>query len=294
MKIFDVHTDILFDLYSKKLTGDENRFDYHVNQLLSSKIKGGVWTMYSETDFDLIEALNLALGEIEMAKLPDFKVILGLEGLRNLKSVEDIDLIYQLGFRHAMLTWNEENRYATGVKGDITRGLTAEGIKLIRRMETLDMIIDVAHLNEKSFFECLALTNKNIIFSHGNVKSVCSHRRNLSDEQLRALKAADGLFGLTLAGNFVSPNKEEQDVEHLLRHFDYAVNIMGIDNVVFGFDFMDYLSEFPNSNLVDVPDATYSYRIIEGLKMRGCREEDIKKVCWDNFYNRYQNKIHTF
>ena len=54
---------------------------------------------------------------------------------------------------------------------------------------------------------------------------------------------------------------------------------------------MDYLSEFPNSNIVDVPDATKAYRIIDGMRRRGYSEEDIKKVCYDNFYNRFKDKI---
>lgn len=292
MKIFDAHSDLLYDLYTKKINNINNRFlDYHVPQLQSSVIKGAIWNMYSPDDFNLIEAVKIALGEIRMEYLPCFKVILGLEGLRNLEKIEDLDLLYKIGFRHAMLTWNEENNYATGVKGDSNRGLTTEGRKLIRKMESLDMIIDVAHLNEKSFYDVLNYTNKNIIFSHGNLKSICDHRRNLTDEQLIALREANGLFGLTLANNFVSKNPDEQDLEHFLNHLDKAVGIMGVDLVMFGFDFMDYLSEFPNSNISDVSDATKAYRIIEGMKKRGYLEEDIKKICYDNFYNRYYKKI---
>ncbi len=53
--------------------------------------------------------------------------MLGLEGLRNLKKWEDIEELYNLGFRHAMLTWNEDNKYATGVAGDKDSGLKRRG-----------------------------------------------------------------------------------------------------------------------------------------------------------------------
>ena len=96
---------------------------------------------------------------------------------------------------------------------------------------------------------------------------------------------------LTLANNFVSSNKEEQDLEHFLNHLDAAVEIMSVDNVCFGFDFMDYLVEFPNSNIQDVSDATLAYRIIEGMRKRGYSEEDIQKICYDNFYSRFQDCI---
>ena len=66
---------------------------------------------------------------------------------------------------------------------------------------------------------------------------------------------------------------------------------MGIDNVCFGFDFMDYLSEFPNSNIKDVASAIDAYKIIDGLKSRGYNDEEIEKICYKNFYDRYKDKI---
>ena len=290
MKIFDTHTDILYDLYVSKKKGIENRFlDVHVKQLKNSVIKGGLWTMYSPDEFDLIESIKIAKAEITMSYLPGFELMLGLEGALNLKSVEDMKTLYDLGIRHAMLTWNEENKYATGVGGAKDRGLKEEGKKLLDLMESLDMIIDVAHLNEKSFYDVLNYTNKNIIYSHGNVKYICNHRRNLTLEQMKALRAADGLFGLTLAKTFVSKNEEEQDLIHFLDHVDEAVKVMDIDHVMFGFDFMDYLTDdFPNANIMDVGSAPLAYRIIDGLKLRGYSREAINKISYNNFVQRYK------
>ena len=295
IKIFDTHSDMLYDLDRKTKAGFKNRFEVtHVAQLKNSTIGGGIWTYYSPDEFDLIPALENAIAQIDMKKLPNFKVVLGLEGLRNLKSVDDLDKIYDLGFRHAMVTWNEENKYATGAKSNPERGITEEGVKLYKKMEEKGMIIDLAHLNEKSFYEALKIVNKKIIYSHGCCKALCEHVRNLTDDQMRALKAVDGLFGLTLANNFVNKDKDKQDLEHFIDHVDYAKNIMGIDNLCFGFDFMDYLSEFPNCNIVDVPDAPHAHLIIEGLRRRGYSETDIKKICYDNFFKRYGNLVHDF
>ena len=291
-KIFDVHSDMLYDLWTKKTRGVEKQFmNYHVNQLNNSCIKAQVWTMYSSFDFDLIEACSIALKEIQMDKLGDFNVILGLEGLRNLNSIEDLDTLYNMGFRHAMLTWNEENKYATGAKANPERGLTEEGVKLLKRMQELDMIIDLAHLNEKSFYEALEVVNKNIIYSHGNCKKFCSHVRNVTDEQMKALKKVDGLLGLTLADNFIDDAKECRTFDRYKEHIKHAIDIMGVDNVCFGFDFMDYLSEFPNSNLTDVPNAMFAYRIVDALYQIGLSKEDVDKICYYNFYNRFKDKI---
>ena len=293
IKIFDTHSDMLYDLDRKTKAGFKNRFEVtHVAQLKDSAIGGAIWTMYSPDEFDLIPALKHALAQIDMKKLPNFKVVLGLEGLRNLKCIEDLDEIYDLGFRHAMVTWNEENRYATGAKSNPERGVTEEGKKLYKKMEEKGMIIDLAHLNEKSFYEALALVNKNIMYSHGCCKALCEHVRNLTDDQMIALKKKDGLFGLTLANNFVHKDKDKQDLEHFLDHVDYAVKFMGIDNICFGFDFMDYLSEFPNCNITDVPDAPHAQLIIDGLFRRGYNEEEVRKICYDNFFRRFGHLVH--
>ena len=102
MKVFDIHSDLLYDLFRGK--GDNRFKDIHVKQYNNSVIKGAVWTLYSPDDFDLKEAVNCALKKIDWNELKDLKVILGFEGLRNLEKPEDIRYFYNLGFRHAMLT----------------------------------------------------------------------------------------------------------------------------------------------------------------------------------------------
>ena len=291
-KVFDCHSDMLFDLWQKKIKGKDDEFtNFHVNQLETSLVHGALWTMYSEFDFDLIEACKIALAEIRMDKLSNMEVILGLEGLRNLKKVEDIDILYDMGFRHAMLTWNEENMYATGAKSEPTHGLKEEGVKLLKRMEELGMIIDLAHTNEKSFYDILNVVSKNIIYSHGLCKALCNHPRNLTDDQMRALKAKDGLFGITLASSFIAEDKDKRTMERFLEHIKHAISIMGIDNICFGFDFMDYLDAFANSNLVDIADATKLDNLIIGLKSIGLNDEEIDKITWSNFYNRYKHLV---
>lgn len=292
-QIFDTHSDMLYDLYTSKCKGINNRFkNYHLPQLNNSVIGGSIFTMYSPNDFDLIEACSIALKEIDLTGMKDFKILLGLEGLRNLKKVEDIDILYNMGFRHAMLTWNEENKYATGAKADPNKGLKEDGVKLLQRMQEKGMIIDLAHLNEKSFYEVLEVVDKNIIYSHGNCKALCNHVRNVTDDQMRALKKKDGLLGLTLANNFVSEKEQDQTLSNFLNHIKHAISIMGVDNICFGFDFMDYLDDFPNSNLNEVNNASLSYRIIEGLKSIGLSQEDINKICYNNFYNRYKHLLY--
>ncbi|MDD4077963.1 MAG: membrane dipeptidase, partial [Bacilli bacterium] len=103
----------------------------------------------------------------------------------------------------------------------------------------------------------------------------------------------DGLLGLTLAGNFVTKKKEEQTVDHFLDHLDRAVELIGVENVAFGFDFMDYFTEdFPDSNLRDVTDVRYVHLIVKEMRRRGYSTANIAKIGCNNFYSRYQSKIY--
>lgn len=288
IKVFDTHTDILFDVYTKSLEGDLNRFNnYHLPQL-KNNITGGIWTFYSPREFDLLKVLEASKTLVD---LKNFEVILGIEGLKNLNSVSDLKKIYDLGYRHIMLTWNEANKYATGIKGPKTRGLTKEGYKVLDFMIEHDMIIDLSHLNEKSFFDVLNYTNKNIIVSHSNLSKFREHPRNLTHKQLLKLKEADALLGLTLVGGFISDKDKDKTLKTFLLHIKEAINILGIDNVCFGYDFMDYFNPPVTKNLIEVKDASMINNFISFLKNSGFTVEEIEKMTYYNFYNRYKRHI---
>lgn len=287
-KVFDAHTDILYDVYQSYLKDDLTRFkDYHYPQL-KNNIKGGIWTLYSPDDFDLTKALKTSK---DLVDLKNFEVILGIEGLRNLKNIDELKTIYDLGFRHAMLTWNEANIYATGIKGPADRGITKKGYEVLDFMTENNMIIDLSHLNEKSFYDVLNYTNKNILVSHSNLKQFKDHPRNLSHEQLLKLKEADGLLGLTLVGGFISDQDNEKTLDHFMLHLKEAINVLSIDNVCFGFDFMDYFNYDKTPNIEEVKNASEIENLIKKLKSNGYTKEQIEKLTYYNIYNRFKRHI---
>ena len=145
------------------------------------------------------------------------------------------------------------------------------------------MIIDVSHLNEKSFYDVLAEKPKILIASHSNAYALSDHPRNLKDDQLKALKEAGGLIGIVAARNFVSKDKEKQNIKGLVDQMDYIKEIMTIDNIMLGLDMMNFLSDFNNSNLDDLQSHADAQKIIDELRSRGYSEEDIEKICFKNY-----------
>ena len=275
--------DIFDNLYTRTKEGVKDPFlEYHLNDLKEGNIVGGIWVIYSENDFDIIEAYKTALKVYEPYK-NDFDVILGLEGLRNVPNLDTFDILYKMGIRHAMLTWNEANHLATGIKGNPEYGLTTLGRKFIRYMNEHNMIVDVSHLNEKSFYDVLEEKPKILIASHSNAYELSNHPRNLKDEQLVALRDAGGMIGVVAARNFVSREKEKQNIKGFVDQIEYIVEIMGIDNVMFGFDMMNFLDDFDNSNLDDLKSHADVLKVVEELKTREFSEEDIDKICYKNY-----------
>ena len=66
IKVFDAHSDILYDVYQSSLKGDLNRFvNYHEPQL-KGNVTGGIWTVYSPNEFNLIEALSVSKGLVDL------------------------------------------------------------------------------------------------------------------------------------------------------------------------------------------------------------------------------------
>lgn len=283
MKIYDSHSDIFDNLYTRTKEGVKDPFlEYHLEDLRKGHIVGGIWVVYSENDFDIIEAYETALKAYEPYK-DEFDVILGLEGLRNVPNLDTFEKLYQMGIRHAMLTWNEANHLATGIKGNPNYGITSLGKKFIKYMNEHNMIVDVSHLNEKSFYDVLNEKPKILIASHSNAYALSDHPRNLKDEQLKALKEAGGMIGVVAARNFVSRNKEKQNIKGFVDQIEYIIEFMGIDNVMFGFDMMNFLDDFDNSNLDDLQSHADVLKVIEELQMRKFSQEDIEKICFKNY-----------
>ncbi len=291
MDIYDSHADIFYDLWQKHLQGINDPFGkYHLENLTKGGVKGGIWVVYSDEDFDVLEAYRIALEEYAPYR-DRFDVIYGLEGLRNVKDLAAFDHLYQMGIRHAMLTWNEANHLATGVLGNPNRGLTPEGKEFLHYMESKKMIVDLSHLNEKSFYEVLATTNKNIIASHSNAYRLCPHLRNLTDEQMKAIAEVDGVIGVVAARNFVSFNRDLQNVKGLVDHIDYISNLIGVEHVMLGLDFMNYLGNYNNSNLDDLKNASDLSVLIKEMEIRGYHKEEIEAICYKN-YIKVKEKVY--
>lgn len=163
-------------------------------------------------------------------------LLLAMEGVEAL-GVDPtlIDVFWELGVRMVGLTWNRRNAFADGA--DERGGLSAIGEQLVLRLERLGAVVDLAHSSEETLRDVLRLTaDAPLIVSHAACRAVFDHPRNLRDEQLRALAERGGLLGIMLLPFALGPS--DRSAGRAVDHVEHAIDVMGLEHVCFGGDFM--------------------------------------------------------
>lgn len=296
--IFDGHGDILTDVMEQARLGVDIWNEYHKPRYESAGVNSGIFVNFTDPnsktqrdDFKQISKVSLPY----FKNHPDFNIILnkdsfvenkfnlifGIEGMGAVESSEELEALYDLGYRHIGITWNEKNNFASGTTSD--GSLTDEGKLLIEKCNDLGMVVDFAHLNYDSFMAAAKITNKPIFFSHGNARSVCNHVRNLDDEQLTLLKESNGVIGLAVMRFFLTEDKDKASIDDVINHIVYIKDNFGIDYVGFGFDFCYYLGSHDSYNkVVGLEHIDEAKKIIDLMRVAGLTEEEIEKVCYKN------------
>lgn len=163
--------------------------------------------------------------------------MLSVEGVDGLEgNLFYAQLCYELGVRFLGVTWNYANWAADGVLETRNGGFTKKGRQLVEWCNGSGMLLDVSHLSPAGFWELTDLSKRPFIASHSNAAAVCSHPRNLTDEQIKALIALDGRMGLTFFPWFVTANGQATQRD-LLKHIEHVCSLGGAHILMFGSDF---------------------------------------------------------
>ncbi|MAP03917.1 MAG: hypothetical protein CME48_02905 [Halieaceae bacterium] len=199
------------------------------------------------------EAHKARVAEIE--NYPDYDLVTDFEGLRAAlasqrycsflnyqmipESVDDpswFGLARAAGIRMIGLTYNEDNQLGGGCTGDNV-GLTQLGRESIEAMNDQGIVVDTAHAGEKTTIEACNASKKPVISSHNVAAGVFDHYRNKSDDAMKALADTGGLCGVVTVPAFLADQTTGTvDMNHVLDHLDYMVDLIGIDHVGVGTD----------------------------------------------------------
>lgn len=304
MKLFDLHCDIGSDCeYRLKQGIDEPFKTVHLPKLE----QGGIayvccacffygketWDDMAKMIMDMeheLEANNVAFIKENSDFYKDNQVhgIISVEGMCGVKDSprEKIRFMHEHHVKVASLAWNEENTLATGVKGNVCRGLSEAGLEAIDEMNKCGIALDVSHLNEASFWDVIKYHKGKICATHSNARTLCSHDRNLTDQQIKAIAARDGIIGMNACRFFIHDNEEEQTVANLAKHARYIADLVGVKHVACGFDFMDFFGEKGREEMgKDIECAEKAQNFVHELRKQKFTEEEIEMICFKNAIN---------
>lgn len=315
MFICDCHCDTLTELYNKNASLYENEQHFDIKRQIA--LGGGLQfcAIYVPTEvfryqgglrytLCLLDKYNLEIKKLHENGIDVLQVRTAEDAGNVLKhkagtllaieeggaidgSLEALRCLYELGVRAMTLTWSNRNDIADGINEEATgSGLTLFGKQVVEEMNRLGMLVDVSHISTAGFWSVIETSTKPIIATHSNAKSLCSHPRNLNDEQIKALAQNGGLAGITFAGQFLEEDWRNACIESVYKHIDYMLNLIGNDDHIgFGSDF-DGISH-PPYNIQGVQDYK---QLIEYLS-KYYSDETINKITHQNVINLLQKVL---
>ncbi len=219
--------------------------------------------------------------------------LLSFEGGRPLEGrLEHLRNFYHLGLRAMQITWNLRNELADGVGEEKTGGgLTRFGASVVREMNRLGMLVDLAHISRTGFFHVLDVAEGPVVCSHSNCKKLYLHPRAIDDEQIKALAKTGGVLGINAIATQVADKNPTLD--KLVDNVSHIVDLVGIDHVGLGLDFVkddgplhpddELFNASDNKLLPDLENEEDLMNLTDRLFRRGFKENEIKKILGENF-----------
>lgn len=213
--------------------------------------------------------------------------ILHFEGAEPLDpSLTTLPRWHERGLRSLGLVWSRENAFGHGVPfrypstPDTGPGLTVAGRRLVGRCAELGILVDLAHLNERGFWDVAELSVGPLVVTHAGAHALCPSSRNLTDRQLDAVAASGGVVGVVFAAAFLRADGcEDPDtpVDRIAEHALYMISRMGAEHVALGSDFDGALIPAPLGDVTGLP------RVLSALRARGVSASDLERIAWRNW-----------
>jgi membrane dipeptidase len=232
-----------------------------------------------------------------------------IEGLHQIgNSISTLRLYHQLGVRYATLTWNCHNKYAdaaleSGENWDARvatpywHGLSPAGRDLVKEMNRLGMLVDLAHVSSDTMRDVLIGNGTDVwsgslappIFSHSSARAICPHPRNVPDDVLQLVKKRRSIVMINFSPGFIScvPGKTPSDLpepypqnatlHQVVRHIKHIGELIGYDYVGIGTDY-DGIDSTPKG----LEDVSKFPDLVAELLRQGVSDADVAKVVGRN------------
>jgi membrane dipeptidase len=300
MNVADLHCDVICKMLEHPglslLKPDDRLLDVTVQRMRQGGVSLQVFALFlpealARTPENMFRAVELYYSGVlshpeimPVFRASDVKAASQTGKIGAVLSIEGVDglqghfwmlrLLHRMGVRLLGPTWNHANWACDGAMEPRGGGLTKAGRQLVAECEKLGILVDVSHLSDKGFWDVAEAANKPFFASHSNARALRAHARNLTDDQIRALIAVDGVVGVTFVPWFLT-DPEPAHIHDILRHVEHICALGGVRHIAFGSDFdgtprlaqgVEHPGKFPN--LIDALLKRYPEETVRGFMSR--------------------------
>jgi membrane dipeptidase len=254
------------------------------------------WYRVMEEAGEMVQIINLPQLNRHLALWKDGTLndkkpigyILSLEGADSMVTVDYLDKAYQYGLRALGPAHYGPGRYANGTNA--TGNMQANGIELLKKMESLNIILDATHLCDDAFWQAMDHFHGPVWASHNNCRALVNHNRQFSDDMIKVLLERGAVIGGALDAWMMVPNWQrgistpenmQCNLEKLVDHMDHICQLAGnTKNICIGTDLDGGYGR--EQSPYDIDTIADLQKLLPIFKARGYSDADIAGIMHNN------------
>ncbi len=313
MKIADMHCDTIVEIYNNDFSLAKNKLHIDVEKMKRADYLLQNMAIFldctreknpSDVAKKVIERYNSETEKNNVNRVYKYSDI-DFDKINTMLTIEDSTIVpfnqleefYNLGVRMITLVWNYPNvvgypnldGYNLNSIEDLFRvdndnGLTKHGIEYVKKMEELNIIVDVSHGSNKLVTDLLDVCTKPFVASHSNSYKITPVGRNLNDELILKLIEKECVMGMNFCTEFINASAKESTIEDLIKHVDHILDLGGENSIGFGSDFDGI------DSLLEIKDSSNMQSIVKAFEKRYTKDI-VKKICYENVLALYEKTI---
>jgi membrane dipeptidase len=246
--------------------------------------------------------IDAALAEGRIALLLALESAPGVDA-----DVELFRTLHRLGVRMVSIAHWGRSPLGDGSGEDATGSrLTSDGVEALRELERLGVVFDISHLGAAGVAHVLELASRPLIASHSAVRALCDHHRNLTDEQIRGVAATGGVVCVNFVPDFLAAEREQQTIDRIVDHIEYVIELVGVEHVGIGPDFLrevaaditppccdggDYTGVALDASLPGLDGPAELPALTHAMLKRGLDESTIRAVLGGNVQRLFRQQL---
>ncbi len=151
--------------------------------------------------------------------------------------VDRLDVLYGFGVRQMGIAYSEQNTLGSGLKERGDGGLTYFGERAVERMNKLGIAIDISHSGDQTCLDVIKASTMPVFITHAGARGLWPTNRMKTDETIIECARRGGVIGIEAAPHTtLSPAHPSHSLESVMDHFQYCVDLVGLEHVSFGPD----------------------------------------------------------